>query len=236
MKTFWARFKKWLLYLFLWQFLYVIILIWLLPPITITQLSHLFSLGLKRQYVSWENISVNVKLAALASEDQEFLDHWGVDWESLEKSLAPPKKRPHKKSKISWGGGASTISQQTAKNVFLWQGNGYLKYIRKVLEFFYTPLIELFWSKKRILEVYLNVIEMGSGIYGIEAAAQVYFKKSAKQLTAKEAAEIIASLPNPKKFKVNPPSRRVSWRYPQILVQMNFLKQDDKIWKFVNSL
>ncbi|HEY9176581.1 MAG TPA: monofunctional biosynthetic peptidoglycan transglycosylase, partial [Flavipsychrobacter sp.] len=169
--------------------------------------------------IGWDEIPDNIKLAAIASEDQLFMQHNGFDWKSLEKSMEDkPSKRKRKRPK---GAAASTISQQTAKNVFLWQGHGALKYIRKGFEFFYTAGIELVWGKKRILEVYLNVIEMGPGIYGVEAAAQKYFNKPARKLTKAEAAQIIACLPNPKRFTVKPMSRRVGWRYPQIMRQMN---------------
>ena len=198
-----------------------------MPPITITQLSNSFSYGLKRDYVQWDDISYNVKLAAIASEDQAFPDHNGFDWDAIEKSLKPKKKK--KKSKIPLGGAASTISQQTAKNVFLWQGSGVTRYIRKAPEFYFTFLTELIWRKKRILEVYLNVIEMGPGIFGIEAASQKYFHKHAKKLSTEEAAMIIACLPNPKKFSVVPMSTRVAWRYPQILHEMNNIEDDEDV-------
>lgn len=216
---------KILLILFLSSMLYVVVCKWLMPPITITQaVDGISGNGLKRDYVSWENISRNIKLAALASEDQRFAEHNGFDWKSIDKSVNGPKR----KKKIR-GGGASTISQQTAKNVFLWQGTGYGRYIRKVPEFYYTQMIEWTWGKKRILEVYLNVIEMGPGIYGVEAASQAYFHKSAKNLSRAEAAMIIACLPNPKKFTVKPMSHRVQWRYPQIMAQMNNLEGDEDI-------
>ncbi|MDI9336825.1 MAG: monofunctional biosynthetic peptidoglycan transglycosylase [Alphaproteobacteria bacterium] len=232
MKGCWHFFKKWAFVFFCSQLIYIIILRWVMPPITITQAVDFFSYGLKRDYVTWNNISDNVKLAVLASEDQGFLNHYGIDWTSLEKSMLPNTKR--KSKKMSWGGGASTISQQTAKNVFLWQGSGVLKYIRKMAEFIYTPLMELFWSKKRILEVYLNVIEMGKGVFGIEAAAQLYFKKSARNLSREEAAKIVACFPNPKKFSVvKPTSRRVAWRYPQILNQMRRIEDDPKLQSFL---
>lgn len=199
----------------------------MMPPITITQLSNIFSYGLKRDYVGWNEISYNVKLAAIASEDQAFPDHGGFDWDAIEKSLKPKKKK--KKTKIPLGGGASTITQQTAKNVFLWQGGKYTKYIRKVPEIYFTKLIEWIWGKQRILEVYLNTIEMGPGIFGIEAASQHYFGKSASKLSRSEAAMIIACLPNPKKFTVKPMSRRVSWRYPQIVQQMHNIEDDEDL-------
>lgn len=214
-------------YLFLSSLLYVVILRFLFPPITITQCTNAFGLGLKRDYVRWEDLSYNIKLAAIASEDQAFTDHIGVDWEATERSFKTKKKR--KKSRIPLGGGASTITQQVAKNVFLWQGGRYDKYIRKLPEFYFTFLIELVWGKKRILEMYLNVIETGPGCFGMEAAAQHYFKKSAKNLSRAEAAMIIAGLPNPKKFTANPMSKRVAWRYPQILREMNNLEDDEAI-------
>ena len=221
------KIKRFFLYLFLGSTAYLLILKFVNPPITITQLTNAFGLGLQRDYVSWAEMSYNIKLAAIASEDQSFTDHSGFDWDAMEKSLHPKKKK--KKSKIPIGGGASTITQQTAKNVFLWQGGSWDKYIRKIPEFYFTFLIELVWGKKRILEVYLNVIETGPGCFGIEAAAQHYFHKSAKNLTRAEAAMIVAGFPNPKKFTAVPLTRRVAWRYLQILHEMNNLEGDDDI-------
>jgi len=213
--------------MFVTSLLYIIICRWLMPPLTITQFNNSFSYGLKRDFVSWDEISYNVKLAAIASEDQAFPDHGGFDWDAIEHSLKPKKKG--KKTKIPLGGGASTITQQAAKNVFLWQGGGITRYIRKVPEMYFTKMIEWFWGKKRILEVYLNEIEMGPGIFGIEAASQKYFSKSAKNLSRSEAAMIIACLPNPKIFSVKPMSRRIAWRYPQILREMNNIEDDEDI-------
>lgn len=221
------KIRRFFLYLFLSSLFYVLITKFIEPPITITQLTNAFGLGLKRDYVSWEQMSYNIKLAVLASEDQSFTDHMGFDWDAIEKSLRPKKK--NKKSKIPLGGGASTISQQTAKNVFLWQGGHYDKYIRKIPEIYFTFLIELIWGKQRILEVYLNVIETGPGCFGVEAAAQHYFHKSAKNLTRAEAAMIVAGFPNPKKFTANPMTRRVAWRYPQILREMNNIETDEDV-------
>ena len=218
---------RFFIYLFISSLIYVIIIKLVEPPITITQLTNAFGLGLKRDYVSWNEMSYNIKLAALASEDQSFTDHSGFDWDAIEKSLRPKKKR--KKSKIPIGGGASTITQQTAKNVFLWQGGKYDKYIRKIPEVYFTFLIEWVWGKKRILEVYLNVIETGPGCFGVEAAAQHYFHKSAKNLSRAEAAMIVAGFPNPKKFTARPMTRRVSWRYPQILREMNNIEGDEDV-------
>ena len=223
----WHTTKKILLWMFLSSLLYVIICKWVMPPITITQIANSFDYGLKRDYVSGSAIPSNAKLAAIASEDQAFPDHIGFDWDAIEKSLKPKKKG--KKQKLPIGAGASTITQQVAKNVFLWQGGGITKYIRKIPEAYFTILIELIWGKHRILEVYLNTIEMGPGIFGIEAASQQYFGKPAKQLSRAEAAMIIACLPNPKRFSVKPMSGRVGWRYPQILQQMHNIEDDEDI-------
>ena len=179
MRKFFRYLFRTLLVLLLSSLLYVVVCKWVMPPITLTQIGAVIDgYGLKRSYVSWDQIPRNVKLAAMASEDQLFAVHGGFDKASLEKSLYGPKKKKRER-----GGGASTISQQTAKNVFLWQGTGYSRYIRKGLEFPYTKLIEWTWGKRRIMEVYLNVIEMGPGIFGIEAASQAYFHKPAKNLT-----------------------------------------------------
>jgi monofunctional biosynthetic peptidoglycan transglycosylase len=221
------KIRRFFLYLFLSSLAYVLITKFIEPPITITQITNAFGLGLKRDYVAWDKMSYNIKLAAMASEDQAFTDHMGFDWDAIEKSLRPKKKK--KKSKIPLGGGASTISQQVAKNVFLWQGGRYDKYIRKIPEVYFTFLIELIWGKQRILEVYLNVIETGPGCFGVEAAAQHYFKKSAKNLSRAEAAMIVAGFPNPKKFTPRPMTRRVSWRYPQILREMNNIETDEDV-------
>jgi len=221
------KIRRFFIYLFLSSLAYVLITKFIEPPITITQITNAFGLGLKRDYVAWDKMSYNIKLAAMASEDQAFTDHMGFDWDAIEKSLRPKKKK--KKSKIPLGGGASTISQQVAKNVFLWQGGRYDKYIRKIPEVYFTFLIELIWGKQRILEVYLNVIETGPGCFGVEAAAQHYFKKSAKNLSRAEAAMIVAGFPNPKKFTARPMTRRVSWRYPQILREMNNIETDEDV-------
>ena len=218
----WRFIKRTILFLFVSSSLYLLICKWVMPPITMTQIgAFVGGYGLKRDYVSWDEISPNVALAAMASEDQLFPSHGGFDWKSIEKSLnTSPTKKKHRAK----GAGASTISQQTAKNVFLWQGEGITRYIRKAPEFYFTKLIEWVWGKKRIMEVYLNVIEMGPGIFGIEAASQQYFHKHAKNLSRQEAAMIIACLPNPKKFTVKPLSRRVQWRTPNIIDQMENLE------------
>jgi monofunctional biosynthetic peptidoglycan transglycosylase len=219
---------KAIIYLFLASVVYLLVCRFVMPPITITQITSLVTgYGLKRDYVNYDEMSPNIKLAALASEDQLFPDHDGFDWKALEKSMESKKKRRVK------GGAASTISQQTAKNVFLWQGSGWGRYVRKAPEFLYTQLIEWIWGKRRIMEVYLNVIEMGPGIFGIEAASRAYFHKSARNLSSAEAAMIVACLPNPKKFTVKPMSRRVSWRYPQIMRQMGHIAGDPDVVRLI---
>lgn len=191
------------------------------PPITITQLgSWLGGSGLKRDYVSLEKISAEAKLAVISSEDQLFPDHNGFDWRSIKKAMAYNKRKPNRVR------GASTISQQVAKNVFLWQGKSWL---RKGLESYFTFMIELVWGKKRILEVYLNVVEMGKGVYGIETAAQKYFNKPAMRLSRKESAMIAACLPNPVRYSLKPLSGYVVKRYPWVMGQMNNLDSDPDI-------
>jgi monofunctional biosynthetic peptidoglycan transglycosylase len=225
------RVAKVFLYLLGISMLYVLVCRFVMPPVTITQLMAVVQgYGLKRDYVGWDEISPNVKLAAIASEDQLFPDHGGFDWKSIEKSM---EEKPKRKKKRARGAGSSTISQQVAKNVFLWQGSGIWKYVRKAPEAFYTKCIELVWGKKRILHVYLNVIEMGPGVFGIEAAAQKYFGKSAANLSRAEAAMIIASLPNPKRFTVKPTSRWVARRAPAIVRQMNNLDGDPDVMELI---
>lgn len=221
----WGAIWKTFLILFIAQFIYIIILKWIDPPVTITQLSNWISgNGLKRDYVDYDEMSYQIKLAVIASEDQIFPDHNGFDWKSIEKVMKYESKKP---GRIR---GASTISQQVAKNVFLWQGRSKF---RKGLEAYFTLMIELIWGKKRILEVYLNVIEMGKGVFGVEAASQSYFKKPAKKLSRREAAMIAACLPNPKKFTLKPVHPHVIGRSVWILRQMNNIERDPDIQKII---
>ncbi|MEO6682158.1 MAG: monofunctional biosynthetic peptidoglycan transglycosylase [Ginsengibacter sp.] len=199
---------------------YIFFCKWVNPPVTMTQLgSVLAGYGLKRDYISYDKMGANSKLAVLAGEDQLFTDHNGFDFKSIQKAMK------HNQTKKSMRG-ASTISQQVAKNVFLWQKGGWL---RKGLEVYFTFMIEKIWGKERILEMYLNVAEMGEGVFGIEAAAQHNFRKHAKDLTQNEAAMIAACLPNPKLFTIKPLSKRVSSRYPWIVRQMRNLRSDPDI-------
>ncbi|SHE97503.1 monofunctional biosynthetic peptidoglycan transglycosylase [Flavisolibacter ginsengisoli] len=223
--TIWTWVKRIILGLFILQLVYIIALKWINPPVTLTQLQSLFTgNGLKRDYVSGDELSYNMKLAVVSSEDQVFPDHSGFDWKSIEKAMKYNKKKPNRIR------GASTISQQVAKNVFLWQGRDW---IRKGLEIYFTKMIEWIWGKERILDVYLNVIEMGKGIFGAEAAAQYYFKKPAKKLTRREAAMIAACLPNPKKYTVKPASNFVQAKSWWILQQMNNLEGDPDLQKII---
>lgn len=170
------------------------------------------SMTLKHDWVSLEEISPKLQLAVVCSEDQNYLKHYGFDWGAIEKAM-----KANEKGKKLRGG--STISQQTAKNVFLWPGRSYL---RKGFEVYFTFLIEIFWNKKRIMEVYLNSIEMGNGVYGAEAAARHWFKKPASQLNKDESAAIASVLPNPLKYIANPPSSYISKRKSWIKQQMSF--------------
>ena len=225
--SFWTWVKRVVLTLFILQLVYIIALKWINPPITLTQLQSLFSgNGLKRDYVSGDALSYNMKLAVVSSEDQIFPDHSGFDWKSIEKAMKNNKKKPNRIK------GASTISQQVAKNVFLWQGRDWF---RKGLEIYFTKMIEWIWGKERILNVYLNVIEMGKGIFGAEAASQYYFKKPASKLTRREAAMIAACLPNPKKYTVKPASNFVLAKSGWILQQMNNLEDDPDLQKIIAS-
>lgn len=197
----------------------VIIFRWVPVPITplmiircVEQKSDGKDMRLKHDWVSLEEISPKLQLAVVCSEDQNYLKHFGFDWGAIEKAM-----KENEEGKRLRGG--STITQQTAKNVFLWSGRSF---IRKGFEAWFTLLIEIFWSKERIMEVYLNSIEMGDGIYGAEAASQFWFSKSAKKLTKDEAAAIAAILPNPRKYKANPASNYIAGRKTWIKQQMNF--------------
>lgn len=218
----WFR-KLWkiFLWLFILQLMYIVICRWVNPPVTLTQLGSVITgHGLKRDYVSYDEMSPNIKLAVMAGEDQLFPDHDGFDIKAIKKAMKYNEKHPTRRR------GASTISQQVAKNVFLWQGGSYF---RKGLEVYFTFMIEKVWSKKKILQTYLNVAEMGPGIFGVQAAARNYFNKDAKDLSRQEAAMIASCLPNPKKFTVKPLTRYVSLRSAILMRQMNNLEGDPDI-------
>jgi monofunctional glycosyltransferase len=165
---------------------------------------------MKHEWVPIGKISDNMIQAAVGGEDANFMDHFGFDFVAIEKAQKHNKRGKRLR-------GASTISQQTSKNVFLWLGRNY---IRKAMEVYFTLLIEPVWGKERIMEVYLNSIEMGNGIFGVEAAAQTYYKKSALQLTRNEAAMIVAAFPNPRKRNPSTPNGLMVHRQSIILANM----------------
>lgn len=179
---------------------------------TIEQIASNDKVVWKRDWISIDEMGTSIQKAVIASEDGKFTTHNGFDVKAIEKAY----KNNQKGRKVK---GGSTISQQTAKNVFLWPSRSYL---RKGLEAYFTVLIEIVWGKERIMEVYLNSIEMGNGIYGIEAASQHWFNKSAKNLTKAEAAAIAAILPNPRVYKAKNSSRYIERRKNAIKRQMNF--------------
>lgn len=197
------------------------------PPVTILMLQRVAEqkldgeeARLRKHWVPIEKISPELVRAVIAAEDQNFEDHWGFDIEAIQKAY-----EHNQKSKRTKGG--STITQQVAKNVFLWPGRSY---VRKGLEAYFTVLIEVFWSKKRIMEVYLNVIEMGDGIYGAETASKQFFGKSARDLRAGEAALIAAVLPNPRHWSPVRPNAYIQKRQYRIMRAMRYIPKPD-YWK-----
>ena len=205
--------------------LYLLLGIIFNPLITLTQMQSLLQgNGLHRDYVSYDNMGSNIKLAVIASEDQQFPDHDGFDVKAIKIAMKYNKRHPTKVR------GASTISQQVAKNVFLYQGGGFL---RKGIEVFFTFSIESIWTKRTILERYLNVAEMGRGVFGVQAAAKKYFNKDAKDLTMAEAAQIAACLPSPKRLTVKPLSGYVARRANNIVSQMYNLSGDADVQEVI---
>jgi len=223
-KKIWEFIKVWsirfVLFFFISSIFFVLFYKFVNPPVTFLMLKRCGEqilvgdqIKLKKDWKDLDELSPYLPIAVMASEDQKFLDHSGFDLEAIGKALRFNQK--HRRVK-----GGSTISQQTAKNVFLWPGRSY---IRKALEAYFTVLIEIFWSKHRIMEVYLNVIEMGRGVYGADAAAEYYFQKSAKSLDREESALIAAVLPLPLKYPVKKPSPYILKRKRWILANMNFM-------------
>jgi monofunctional glycosyltransferase len=214
---------RWILYgiiaFFLSSIFFVLLYTLVNPPVTplmvirsFQQVFHGEKVVLKKDWVPLKELSPALQLAVVASEDNRFLEHHGFDFEAIEKAKDFNEKKKGKKIR-----GASTISQQTAKNVFLWPQRSW---IRKGMEAYFTVLIELVWSKKRIMEVYLNVIETGKGIYGAEKASEIYFNKPASRLNASEAALLAAILPNPLKWSPVKPTRYLYSRQQWILWNM----------------
>jgi monofunctional biosynthetic peptidoglycan transglycosylase len=213
-------FSKVLLWFVVSTLLWVFIYRFINPPITYLMVQRNWErkaegkpAKIEKEWVDFEDISDNMKRAAVSAEDQLFLDHMGFDVKAMEKAFNNNAKG--KKVK-----GGSTISQQTAKNVFLWPGRSY---VRKAFEAYFTLLIEILWSKERILEVYLNVIEMGDGIYGAEAAAQAYYGKSCTKLTKRQAALIAACFPNPLRWTPDQPTKYIRHRQYLFLRNMKRL-------------
>jgi monofunctional biosynthetic peptidoglycan transglycosylase len=222
LKKIWKFIWRTILFCFVFSILLVIAFRFVPVPVTLLMLQRCVEqkmdgkdMKLQKEWVPLAKISNNLQLAVVASEDQNFLWHHGFDFGAIEKAVKynekqEKKKHPHLR-------GASTISQQCAKNAFLFPSRNF---IRKGLEVYFTVLIEVFWSKQRIMEVYLNVIEMGKGIYGAEAASEYYFHKHAKDLSPNEAALIAAILPDPLKWSASPPSPYVASRGEAIQTQM----------------
>ncbi len=177
----------------------------------------------KYEWVSIDKVNPNMGLAVISSEDQNFATHWGFDFEQIQKAI----KEKERGRRVR---GASTITQQVSKNLFLTKDK---TLIRKGVEAYYTILIELLWSKKRILETYINIAELGEGIYGVKAASKQFFKKEPEKLTMGECALLAAVIPNPKRFKANRPSRYVLKRQSQILTQMGYLGGTEYLKKFM---
>ena len=173
------------------------------------------SLKMKHTWVPLEKISPSLPMAVMASEDAKFLQHHGFDYQAIEHAAKRNKQHPEKRKL-----GASTISQQTAKNVFLWPGRSW---VRKGFEVYFTALIEMMWSKQRIMEVYLNSIEMGEGIYGAQAVAEEHFNTTAENLSKAQCALIAATLPNPRKFSSKNPSGYMLKRQSRIMREMRYV-------------
>lgn len=225
-KTLFQKIRKIILLLILCNLFYIIITRWINPPITTVMISSLFKgHGLERDYLSYSEMGSNIKLAVICAEDQLFPDHNGFDLDAIKKAIKYNNDPKHKKTR-----GASTISQQVAKNVFLWNGRDWF---RKGLEVYHTFMIEHIWGKKRILETYLNVAEMGKGIFGIGAASAFYFHKKPKDLSRSEAAWIASILPNPVLFNIEKPIPLIVKRHNWIMKQMSNLEDDPETMKVI---
>lgn len=238
-KKFFSRIWKIILKGFLWFLAISVVLVLLFKwvPVPLTPLMFIRcveqkmdgkEMKLSKTWKPLEEISPSLQLAVVCSEDQNFLKHHGFDFGAIQKAVKHNKKSKKKR-------GASTISQQTAKNLVLWPGRSW---VRKGFEVYFTFLIETFWSKQRIMEVYLNIIEMGDGIYGAEAASQAYFKKSAINISKQQAATITVVLPSPLKYNAKRPSSflqgRINWTLRQMRFwggKLDYDKEDKKVEK-----
>ncbi|MDR1887053.1 MAG: monofunctional biosynthetic peptidoglycan transglycosylase [Prevotellaceae bacterium] len=213
------------LFCFLYSILSVILFRWL--PVHYTPLMFIRYIenidnGAYRNIREWksiDDISENMILAVIAAEDNLFMSHFGIDWDALKKAAAQNRIYGTRL-------GASTITQQTAKNVYLLPSR---TWSRKILEAYFSVLMEIFWSKKRIMEVYLNIIEVGDGLYGVETAAQTYFGKTAGELSVNEASQIASILPNPRKFKIHSPTEEL--RKKQIRIRSSMRRIKRPVWE-----
>lgn len=215
-----SRFIRWTVGLFFGSTVLAVILLKFVPvyitPLMVIRLFENEGMKMEHQWVPMNEISTKMPLAVMGSEDARFMEHHGFDLDAIEKAAKHNRENPERNQH-----GASTISQQTAKNVFLWPGRSW---VRKGLEAYFTVLIELFWGKDRIMEVYLNSIETGTGIYGVEAVAQEHFGTTARKLTAEQCALIAATLPNPRRFSSKNPSQYILKRQRRILKEMKYLE------------
>ena len=213
------RVTKWAVVAFFVSSILSVVVLRFMPvyytPLMFIRLFEQDELKLSHKWVPLEEMSPQMPLAAMAGEDARFTEHHGFDFEAIQAAMERNRLHPEK-NKL----GASTISQQTAKNVFLWPGRSW---VRKGFEVYFTALIELFWSKQRIMEVYLNSIETGEGIYGVEAVAQEHFNCSAEKLSREQCALIAVTLPNPRRFSSLHPSAYVLKRQKRILREMKFV-------------
>lgn len=214
--------KKIFIFFFAITFLWALAYRFINPPVTwlmlqrgVERMADGKGWKLEKEWRSFDELSDNLKLAAVAGEDARFLQHWGFDTQAIQKAYQKNKAGAPMR-------GGSTISQQTAKNVFLWPGRSW---IRKGFEAYFTLLIEILWSKERILEVYLNVIEMGDGIYGAEAATQFYYGKTAESMSKRQAALLIAVLPNPRRWSPVKPTKYIYYKQRLILKNMQQLRK-----------
>lgn len=215
--------------LFLLSILSVISLRWINPPLSSFMVQRQIeawwndeeNFELQYEWTNWDNISGYAKVAAITSEDQRFADHWGIDMEQVQKAIEERKRGEDLR-------GASTITQQTAKNLYLWPAQSYF---RKGIEAYFAVLLELFWSKKRILEMYLNIAEFGDGIYGVKAASSRFFNTSPANLSMSQSALLVTALPNPKRYNLANPSgymiERRNWnlQYMMYLGYQDYLKR-----------
>ncbi|MFT4679511.1 MAG: monofunctional biosynthetic peptidoglycan transglycosylase [Flavobacteriales bacterium] len=234
LKSFWKWLRRWtlraILAFFVLSFVWVLAYRWINPPITFLQVREWWNCPEGQEFTKdWqdlEDISFYMHLGSVSSEDQNFMDHYGIDVGAIKK--AREYNKTHDKVR-----GASTITQQVAKNTFLWPGRSW---VRKGMEVYFTGLVELLWGKQRILEVYLNVIEMGPCTFGSEAAARKYFNKSAADLTKGQAAYIVAAFPSPRKSNPGKPSTYLSRQQAHVVKQMNMLgknyfkRHGDETW------